>query len=87
MFRRCPFDGDAAVAIRPGGAPRWLRADPRVHVSPDLVTDPDAGPVLAERYAVGRACPVDPGVLHATLRPHAYPLAAAAARRNGGTPR
>lgn len=71
----CPITGTAEVQRTHVATPDqdelyWLRADPEVHVSGELLAkiDPDGKAFLLGRYEVGEPCPHQTDVFHARLR-------------------
>jgi hypothetical protein len=67
----CPVKGEAQVQ-RINDAPAWLRSDPEVHITDELLEDCDAMSFVSERYEVAEPCPYARGLHHARLTTTAH---------------
>ena len=64
----CPITGDALIEDR-AGEPHWIRTDPEIHVSQELLDNADDRGLafLAATYEIGEPCPEQPDTRHARL--------------------
>ena len=60
----CSNYGDALVG-REDDEPRWIRSPEDVHVSTELLDDPEAVAFIETRYRIGEPCPITPDTVHA----------------------
>jgi hypothetical protein len=66
-MNNCPIRGEATVVEFDGGV-RWIRTDPEIHVTDELLASPDARQGLEAVYVIGESCPHATGMTHARLR-------------------